>query len=75
LGCHSDAGGSAALPSGDFYANQHLLIVWEQASARNEETLLEDLPPSALRNLTGQLTFVPAVHVYRDWQQPARQCG
>ena len=35
-----------------------------------DETLVEGLPKSTLRNLSGRLTFVPAGHEFYGWQHP-----
>ena len=48
----------------------HLLVVHEQGTRREGETFVEGLPPSALRDLSHKLTFVPAGHEYRGWQEP-----
>ena len=53
-----------------FRAPHHLLLVHEEGVRHDGETMVEDLPPSRLRTLRGRLTFVPAGHEYRDWQQP-----
>jgi AraC family transcriptional regulator len=53
-----------------FRAPCHLLLVHEESVRDDGETIVGDLPPSTLRNLRRKLTFVPAGHEYRDWQQP-----
>jgi AraC family transcriptional regulator len=53
-----------------FCAPLHLLIVHEEGVRGDGETLVRSLPPSRLRTLKRKLTFVPAGHEYRDWQQP-----
>lgn len=53
-----------------FKAAVHLLIVYEQGMRREGETFVEGLPRSELRDLTRKLTFVPAGHEYRAWQEP-----
>ena len=53
-----------------FRAPCHLLLVHEEGVRDDGETIVGDLPPSTLRNLRRKLTFVPAGHEYRDWQQP-----
>jgi AraC family transcriptional regulator len=53
-----------------FRAPRHLLLVHEEGVRHDGETLVGDLPPSRLRTLRRKLTFVPAGHEYRDWQQP-----
>ena len=57
-----------------FRAPHHLLLVHEEGVRHDGETMVEDLPPSRLRTLRGRLTFVPAGHEYRDWQQPRIPC-
>ena len=49
---------------------RHLLIVHEQGIRTDGETVLEGAPRSSLRDVTQKLTFVPAGHDYRDWQEP-----
>ena len=53
-----------------FRARRHLLVVYEQEARRDGETLVEGLPRSALRELKGKLTFVPAGRTYQEWQEP-----
>jgi len=53
-----------------YKAPYHLLIAAEQAERDDGETLVEGLPRSALRNLSGKLTFVPAGHEFHGWQRP-----
>jgi AraC family transcriptional regulator len=53
-----------------FRAPVHLLAVYERGVRRDGETFVEGLPRSALRDLRRKLTFVPAGHEYRDWQDP-----
>jgi AraC family transcriptional regulator len=48
----------------------HLLLVHEEGVRYDGETLVGGLPPSKVRTLRRKLTFVPAGHEYRDWQQP-----
>jgi len=57
-----------------FRAPRHLLLVHEEGARHDGETLVGDLPPSTLRTLRRKLTFVPAGHEYRDWQQPRVPC-
>jgi AraC family transcriptional regulator len=57
-----------------FRAPRHLLLVHEEGVRHDGETLVGDLPPSRLRTLRRKLTFVPAGHEYRDWQQPRVPC-
>jgi AraC family transcriptional regulator len=53
-----------------FNAPVHLLAVYDRGSRRAGETSVEGAPRSSLREFTGKLTFVPAGHEYREWQQP-----
>jgi AraC family transcriptional regulator len=53
-----------------FKSQQHLLIASEYSERDDGETSVEGLPKSALRNLTGRLTFVPAGHDFFGWQDP-----
>jgi AraC family transcriptional regulator len=53
-----------------FRAPCHLLLVYEEGVRDDGETQLGDLPRSTLRTLRRKLTFVPAGHEYREWQQP-----
>jgi AraC family transcriptional regulator len=53
-----------------FRAPMHLLVAYERGECCRGETLLGDLPPSALQNLERKLTFVPAGHEYRAWHEP-----
>jgi AraC family transcriptional regulator len=53
-----------------FQAPRHLLIVHEQGARHDGETMVEGLPRSSLRDVKHKLTFVPAGHEYRDWQEP-----
>ena len=53
-----------------FHAPSHLLLVYEEGVRDEGETQLGDLPRSTLRTLRRKLTFVPAGHEYREWQQP-----
>jgi AraC family transcriptional regulator len=48
----------------------HLLIAAEIAERRDGETVVEGLPRSTLREFTHKLTFVPAGHEFRGWQNP-----
>jgi len=54
-----------------FRSNHHLLIVAEHSERDDGETSVEGLPTSTLRSLSGRLTFVPAGHAFRGWQQPS----
>jgi AraC family transcriptional regulator len=53
-----------------FHAPSHLLLVYEEGVRDEGETQLGDLPRSTLRTVRRKLTFVPAGHEYREWQQP-----
>jgi AraC family transcriptional regulator len=53
-----------------FQAPRHLLIVYEQGARLDGETTVEGLPRSSLRDVKRKLTFVPAGHEYREWQEP-----
>jgi AraC family transcriptional regulator len=53
-----------------FHAPRHLLVVYEQGVRRDGETFVEGLPRSTLRDFKRKLTFVPAGHEYREWQEP-----
>jgi AraC family transcriptional regulator len=52
-----------------FRAPFHLLVAYEQGVRHDGETLVEGLPRSTLRDVKRKLTFVPAGHEYRDWQE------
>lgn len=49
---------------------RHLLMAHEQGARVEGETLLDGVPRSSLRDVKRKLTFVPAGHDYRDWQEP-----
>ena len=49
---------------------RHLLMAHEQGARLEGETLLDGVPRSSLRDVKRKLTFVPAGHDYRDWQEP-----
>jgi AraC-like DNA-binding protein len=55
-----------------FHAPYHVLIVYEQGARDAGETVIEGLPRSTRRDVTRKLTFVPAGHEYRDWQEPRK---
>jgi AraC family transcriptional regulator len=55
-----------------FRAPYHVLIVYEQGARDAGETVIEGLPRSTRRHVTRKLTFVPAGHEYRDWQEPRK---
>jgi AraC family transcriptional regulator len=52
-----------------FHAPFHLLIAYEQGIRRDGETFVEGLPSSKLREVRRRLTFVPAGHQFREWQE------
>jgi AraC family transcriptional regulator len=52
-----------------FRAPFHLLVAYEQGMRRDGETFVEGLPSSKLREVRRRLTFVPAGHEYREWQE------
>jgi AraC family transcriptional regulator len=53
-----------------FCAPVHLLVVYEQGARRDGDTFVEGLSRSTLRDFARRLTFVPAGHEYREWQDP-----
>jgi AraC family transcriptional regulator len=53
-----------------FCAPVHLLAVYERGIRHEGETFVEGLPSSTLRDFRRKLVFVPAGHMYRDWQEP-----
>jgi AraC family transcriptional regulator len=53
-----------------FRAPVHLLVVYEQGARRDGDTFVEGLSRSTLRDFARKLTFVPAGHEYREWQEP-----
>jgi AraC family transcriptional regulator len=54
-----------------FQAPVHLLIACETGMRRAGETFLEGVPRSTIRDFSRKLTFVPAGHEYREWQEPS----
>jgi AraC family transcriptional regulator len=52
-----------------FRAPWHMLLVYEEGVRDDGETVIGDAR-STLRTLGRKLTFVPAGHEYREWQQP-----
>jgi AraC family transcriptional regulator len=52
-----------------FRAPFHLLVVYEEGVRRDGATIVEGLPRSTLRDVKRKLTFVPAGHEYREWQE------
>ena len=53
-----------------FNAPDHLLAVYDRGLRRAGDTFVQGAPRSSLRDFTGKLTFVPAGHEYREWQEP-----
>jgi AraC family transcriptional regulator len=53
-----------------FSAPVHLLVVVEQGVRLADETLVEGLPQSTLKNLRRKLTFAPAGHHYQNGRSP-----
>ena len=53
-----------------FRAPLHLLVVCDQGMRSDGDTFVEGLPRSSLRDVRRKLTFVPAGHEYREWQEP-----
>ncbi|MDB5538965.1 MAG: hypothetical protein JWQ89_692 [Devosia sp.] len=53
-----------------FRAPVHMLVVYEQGARRDGETVIEGSSRSTLRDFARKLTFVPAGHEYREWQEP-----
>ena len=51
-------------------APYHLLIASHRAERRDGETFVEGLPRSTRREFNRRLTFVPAGHEFRGWQDP-----
>ena len=56
--------------SSRFRAPVHLLVVYEQGARRDGETVVEGVSRSTLGDLARKMTFVPAGHEYREWQEP-----
>lgn len=48
----------------------HLLIMVERGERDDGETLVEGLPKSTLRDVSGRLSFVPSGHRFHGWQTP-----
>jgi AraC family transcriptional regulator len=53
-----------------YHGGRHLLIAADTALRQDGETLVDGLPKSTLRDLSGKLTFVPAGHRFRSWHKP-----
>jgi len=51
-------------------AGCHLLIMAEHVERDDGETIVEGLPKSTLRNMSGRLSFVPRGHRFSGWQMP-----
>ncbi|HEY1543475.1 MAG TPA: AraC family transcriptional regulator [Xanthobacteraceae bacterium] len=52
------------------HAACHLLVMAERAERDDGETLVDGLPKSTRRKLSGRLTFVPSGHRFCGWQKP-----
>ncbi|HEY1545472.1 MAG TPA: AraC family transcriptional regulator [Xanthobacteraceae bacterium] len=52
------------------HAACHLLIMAERAERDDGETLIEGLPKSTRRKISGRLSFVPGGHRFCGWQKP-----
>jgi AraC family transcriptional regulator len=53
-----------------FCAPFHLLTLCDRGARSDGDTFVEGLPRSRLRDVQRKLTFVPAGHEYREWQEP-----
>jgi AraC family transcriptional regulator len=53
-----------------FCGSVHLLVASMKGARVTGQTSVEGLAPSSLRDTERKLTFVPAGHIYRDWQEP-----
>ncbi len=53
-----------------FSGSRHLLVVHEQGTRQDGETVVEGLSRSTLRDCRRKLTFVPAGREYYEWQEP-----
>ncbi len=51
-------------------SSKHLLILTEHLERDDGETCVEGLPKSTERELSGKLTFIPAGHRFRGWNEP-----
>jgi AraC family transcriptional regulator len=51
-------------------ASCHLLIMAEHVERDDGETVVEGLPTSTLRNMSGRMSFVPRGHRFSGWQRP-----
>ena len=54
----------------EFHGSFHLLIAYRRAIRRDGETTVDGLPRSTLHDLSQKLTFVPAGHRFKEWQNP-----
>jgi AraC family transcriptional regulator len=52
------------------HASCHLLIMAERAERDDGETLVDGLPKSTRRKISGRLSFVPSGHRFCGWQKP-----
>jgi AraC family transcriptional regulator len=53
-----------------FHAPLHLLAICDEGARSDGDTYVEVVPRSTLRDVRRKLTFVPAGHEYREWQEP-----
>ena len=51
-------------------STKHLFIMSERSERDQGETVLEGVPKSTLREISGKLSFVPAGHRFYGWQEP-----
>lgn len=54
----------------EYCGASHLLIAYDGVVRQQGESALDGVHRSTLRNLTEKLTFVPAGHRFREWQEP-----
>ena len=52
------------------HASCHLLIMAERAERDDGETVVDGLPKSTRRKISGRLSFVPSGHRFCGWQKP-----
>ena len=50
--------------------SSHMLIISEQQTRDDGETLIEGLPKSTLHEFSHKLSFVPSGHEFYGWQKP-----
>jgi len=55
----------------DYCGLSHLLIAYQRAARHDGDSILEDLPRSKLRDLSGKLTFVPAGSRFHERHNPS----